>query len=123
MQSLTKKMRRGFTLVEIMMVVLIMGLLMAIALPTFARARDHTKGKACQHNLKQILGAKERWAMDNSRGPLDTPTMPELAVPGVYMKGTPVCPEGGVYTVGPMTAMPTCSIGGTPGEPDAHVTN
>ena len=123
MQRLAKKMSRGFTLVEIMMVVLIMGLLMAVAVPTFARARDRTKAKACQHNLKQILGAKERWAMDNNRGPLDTPTMPELAVPGVYMKGTPFCPEGGTYNVGRMDAMPTCSIGGASGEPGAHVAN
>src|SRR3954449_12710028 len=91
---------RGFTLVEVMVVVVIMAMLLAIAVPSFARARDQSKAKACQYNLKEIMCAKERWAMDNNRGPLDTPSMTELAVPGVYMKGTPVCPSGGTYTLG-----------------------
>src|SRR5207249_12320140 len=59
---------RGFTLVEIMIVVLIIGMLMTIAMPQFQRARTGALARACQHNLKHIVGAKERWAMDNNRG-------------------------------------------------------
>jgi prepilin-type N-terminal cleavage/methylation domain-containing protein len=112
--------KRAFTLVEIMVVVSIMALILAIAVPGFARARDNSKAKACQYNLKQILCSKERWAMDNNRAPLDTPAMSDLAVPGVYMKGLPVCPGGGTYTVGRLDQLPTCSVGGVPGAIDAH---
>src|SRR5437016_3738650 len=114
-QRSTRSRFQGFTLVEIMVVMAIMASILAIALPSFARARDRSVARACQHNLKEILCAKERWAMDNNRGPLDTPSMTELAVPGVYMKGTPLCPSGGKYTVGRLDEMPLCSIGGVTG--------
>lgn len=119
--SSVSRARHGFTLVEIMVVVLIIGMLLAIAAPVFARAREHSKSRACQFNLKEIMCAKERWAMDNNRGPLDTPTMEQLAVPGVYMKGTPACPSGGIYTVNRLDQFPTCAIGGPTDDPDAHI--
>src|SRR5438270_99292 len=116
-----RRQRRGFTLVEIMIVVLIMATLLAVAMPQFQAAGRRARATACQRNLKEIMCAKERWAMDNNRGPLDTPSMTELAVPGVYMKGTPVCPSGGTYTVGRLDEIPACSVGGVPGANDAHV--
>ena len=116
-----KRFWRGFTLVEIMIVVLIIAMLLAIAIPNFMKARDVSRAKACQSNLKNLVGAKERWAMDNSRGATDTPTMAELAQPGVYLRSTPECPSSGTYTVGRLDQMPVCSIGGTLGAADAHI--
>ncbi len=113
--------KRGFTLVEILIVVLIMGLLLSIAMPQFIRARQSGQAKACQHNLKQILGSKERWAMDTQKGNTDSPVMSDLVVPGVYLKNAPVCPAGGTYKIGTLGELPTCSIGGTPGDQDAHI--
>ncbi|MGV3720396.1 MAG: competence type IV pilus major pilin ComGC [Actinomycetota bacterium] len=113
--------RRGFTLVELMMVVMIIGMLLSIAVPNFVHAREGSRAKACQHNLLQIQSAKERWAMDKNRQATDTPGMPELAVPGVYMRGNPECPGGGSYTVGRLNQIPTCSIGGVAGDQEAHV--
>jgi prepilin-type N-terminal cleavage/methylation domain-containing protein len=115
------KSRSGFTLVEVMVVVLILGILLSIAATQFQKARERSQATACQHNLKTILGAKERWAMDHSREPEDTPTMEELAEPGVYMRGTPQCPTSGRYTIGQLNQLPTCSIGGTPGTINAHL--
>jgi prepilin-type N-terminal cleavage/methylation domain-containing protein len=114
-------MRTGFTLVELMMVVSIIGMLLAVAAPSFVHAREGARAKSCQENLKQIESAKERWAMDNHRDATDTATMAQLAVPGVYMRSAPVCPAGGSYTVGRLDQVPTCSLGGTPGGQLAHV--
>ncbi|MGV3720395.1 MAG: prepilin-type N-terminal cleavage/methylation domain-containing protein [Actinomycetota bacterium] len=119
-QRQLKRTRRGFTLVEILIVILIIGILLAVAAPMFVRARENSQAKSCQHNLKQILGAKERWAMDNNRGGSDTPTMAELAGATRYIKVAPVCQGGGTYTVGQLDKLPTCSIGGAVGDLTAH---
>ncbi|MGC8862798.1 MAG: type II secretion system protein, partial [Armatimonadota bacterium] len=60
-----RKRRGGFTLIEIMIVVLIISVLLAIAIPNFMRARETSRAKACCSNLRQIETAKEQNAMDN----------------------------------------------------------
>lgn len=116
-----RRSRRAFTLIEILIVVMIMGLLTAIALPNFMRARDNAYARSCQHNLKEILGAKERWAMDHDKGDTDTPLMDDLVLPYGYLKNTPSCPAGGTYTIGALNQDPTCSIGGVVGDQNAHI--
>src|SRR4051794_18795774 len=101
MFNFIKKMRRGLTLVGIMIVVLI------IAIPNFVRARNTSRGKACQANLKQVDSATEQYLMDNR-----TTTYPALsALTPNYLKTAPACPSGGTYTIGSASANPTCSIG------------
>jgi competence protein ComGC len=112
-------MRSGFTMVEILIVVAIIGILLAIATPAFQNARNGAKAKACQSNLKEILCAKERWAMDANKAPTDTPTNADLTP--YYVRSTPSCPSSGVYTVGALAELPICSVGGTRGDYDAHV--
>jgi len=105
-----KRLRHGFTLVEIMIVVLIIGILLAIAVPNFVRARDSSRTQSCIANLRQIDSAKEQWAMDNKKNTGDTMAMGDLA--GVYMKSTPSCPAGGTYTLNAVGTNPTCSVSG-----------
>jgi len=106
--------RRGFTLIEIMIVVLIIGILLAIAVPNFVKARESSRTKACVANLKQMDSAKEQWAMDNKKATGDAcPTGTLWGGAEPYIKAAPVCPSGGTYTEGNVSANPTCSTGGT----------
>jgi prepilin-type N-terminal cleavage/methylation domain-containing protein len=59
-----KSKKSGFTLVEIMIVVAIIGLLAAIAIPSFVNARTKSQTNACINNLRQISGAKDQYALD-----------------------------------------------------------
>lgn len=110
MNRIINRRKKGFTLVEIMIVVLIIGILLAIAVPNFIKARETSRAKSCQSNLKQIDAAKEQWAMDNKMNTGDVPGWGDL-VPD-YMKKQPECPSGGTYTIAGVGTDPTCSVGG-----------
>ena len=71
--------RSGFTLVEIMIVVAIIALLAAIAVPSFIRARKRAQASTTLETLRMIDGAKDQYAIENGKGPSVTPTQPELA--------------------------------------------
>ncbi len=101
---------KGFTLVEIMIVVLIIGILLAIAVPNFVNAREKSRAKSCVANLKQIDAGKEQYAMDNNRADGDPVAWNNLTP--TYMKSQPGCPSGGTYTIGNVGTNPTCSTGG-----------
>ena len=98
----------GFTLVEIMIVVAIIGLLASIAIPNFMRARRTAQKNACIENLRQLDGAKQQWAIENKKSDTSTPTTDEVAL---YIKGNqfPHCPASGTYTLGALNTDPTCN--------------
>ena len=108
---------KGFTLVEIMIVVAIIGIIIAIAVPAFLRARENSRGQACQENLSKIDGAKEQYALEFKVSNGATVAFTDLTNPGSagsgegYLKTEPKCPAGGSYTIEVIGKDPECSIG------------
>jgi prepilin-type N-terminal cleavage/methylation domain-containing protein len=106
--------KRGFTLVEIMIVVAIIGLLAAIAIPGFVNARNESRASACVNNLRQIDQAKEEAAMANNWADARALSAGDITAVNGYLQGgsTPTCRAAGTYSYNNVGTRPTCSIAG-----------
>jgi prepilin-type N-terminal cleavage/methylation domain-containing protein len=100
----------GFTLIEIMIVVAIIGLLAAVAIPNLTKATRTARRQACIQNLKTIDGAKKQWALENRKGDADTPSDADMFGADRYIEKRPECPAGGTYNLGTVADKPTCSV-------------
>ena len=88
----------------------LIGIMAAIAIPNFVKARTTAQRIVCINNLRQIDDAKQQWATQNKKETTDTPTAQELDAYLHRSFTTLKCPAGGVYTINPVGEKPTCSI-------------
>jgi prepilin-type N-terminal cleavage/methylation domain-containing protein len=110
----TKNWNSGFTLMEIMIVVMIIALLTSIAIPNWVHARTNTQTNTCINNLRQIDAAKQQWAIETKQATNATPAFSDISG---YLKAVVVCPSGGAsatfastYTLGDIANKPVCQI-------------
>lgn len=98
----------GFTLVEIMFVVAIIGLLAALSIPNFLKARARSATSTCINNLRQIDAAKARWALDVGKSGSASPADSDLFGPDLYIRTKPECPIGGKYDLQTVSERTLC---------------
>jgi len=113
MKSRTSR-KSGFTLVEIMIVVAIIGLLAAIAIPNFVRARTTSQMNACINNLRQIDSAVQQWALESGASAGSSVDYSNIRP---YLKSAVSCPLAGTdktfvtsYTLNGVTNVPSCKL-------------
>ncbi|MEI7577711.1 MAG: prepilin-type N-terminal cleavage/methylation domain-containing protein [Armatimonadota bacterium] len=106
--------QRAYTLMEIMIAVLIMGVLAAVAIPNFVNARVRARQKTCISNMIQLETAKEQWATENKKSTGDACMLSDIIGPGLHIRTSPSCPAGGTYSVNAVGTKASCTLSAAP---------
>jgi hypothetical protein len=93
------------------LVLVCLAVVFAVFLRAFCIARSQKAFAPCINNLRQIVSAKDQWALENSKTTNNIPTWDDIR-PYLYKSQILTCPQGGTYTIGRIGVPPACSIGG-----------
>jgi len=104
--ALMKRNQKGFTLVELMVVVLIIAILVAIAIPLYTKSQENAQRSACKANLRTLMGSIAQYMSENGEYPTDLDALKNEG----YIKSVPKCPTGKDYTYNQTTGDVTCSV-------------
>lgn len=107
-RTFTPHNKLGFTLIEVMIVVLVIGVLLGIAVPNFLEARRKSQLNSCLGNLRRLESAKDIYASENRKGDGDSITWDNI-IPD-HIKYMPTCPSGGTYSIQLIGQNPQCSV-------------
>lgn len=110
----SKTLSKGFTLVEIMIVVMILGLLLAIVVPHYVRQRATAQANTCINNLTKIESAASQFALERGKKTGDPLSYPQDLSAYLRLNSSgniPPCPSGGTYVLANVGNAPTCSLG------------
>jgi prepilin-type N-terminal cleavage/methylation domain-containing protein len=104
--------RRGFTLIEILIVVAIMGIILGVALPAFLKSRTQARKQVCIENLSQIESAKQQFGLEANKKQGDPVADGDIFGSNSYIKVKPNCPGGGLYDLTVIGTPATCTLEG-----------
>lgn len=107
-----RKGESGFSLIEMLIVLGILGLIMALAVPNFQKSRTEARKQLCIENLSQIESAKQLWGLENQKHAGATPTTADMIGQTSYIKTMPSCPAGGIYSFNGLGENATCTVPG-----------
>lgn len=97
------------TLIEMVLVVAIIGLLAAMAIPVMMNARSNSQRNECISNLSRLENSKEMWALATNKTTGDAVTGGMDTLVNGYLKSTPTCAAGGTYVLNPIGTRVQCS--------------
>lgn len=106
-----KRREGGFTLIEVLAVVVVIGIIAAIALPRFLGVKSDAETKSCKGNLASINLQIERYYIANGSWPSKLTTITKGT--DYFPDGEPSCPGTGTYSMSTTTHRCSCSVHGS----------
>ncbi len=106
--------KSGFTLVELIVILVVLGVLGGIAIPKYIQNRTTKRRNACTANLKMMDGAKWSWSVETRQAGTAVPADSDIFGWSLYMGSKLLCPLGGTYSLNAISIRTTCSKSAAP---------